>query len=271
MEEKTQSSNSLAIPGAIIVAGLFIAGAIFMTNGNAPDGGSNTVAGDTNTATEPAVPKLEKGDHIVGNPDAKIVIVEYSDTECPFCKNFHSTMNQVMETYGKDGQVAWVYRHFPLSIHPKAQKEAEATECAAELGGNEGFWEYINALFETTPSNNGLDLAVLPDIAEQVGLDRVAFQTCLDSGKYAEEVQKDFNNGVAVGVGGTPHSIGIMEDGGGFIIPGAQQYTIVDTAIKIGLKSGNSGLVNKYTDLISRRASAQEINAFISENFPDGL
>lgn len=106
-------------------------------------------------------PVTEK-DHIAGNPNAELLIVEYSDPECPFCKRFHETMMQVMNEYGKTDKVAWVYRHFPLdSIHSKARKEAEAIECAGELGGNDKFWEYLNKLEEITPANNQLDPALL--------------------------------------------------------------------------------------------------------------
>ena len=132
---------------------------------------------------------VTQDDHVKGDRDAKISIVEFSDTECPFCKRFHPTMQKVVEEY--DGQVNWVYRHFPLtSIHPKSPKEAEATECAAELGGNDGFWSYVDRLFEITPSNNGLDLSKLPEIAEEVGLNKTEFEECLDSGKYAQKVQE---------------------------------------------------------------------------------
>jgi protein-disulfide isomerase len=106
-------------------------------------------------------PVTEK-DHITGNPQADVVLIEYSDTECPFCKRFHETMIQVMAEYGASGKVAWVYRHFPLdALHSKARHEAEATECATELGGNEKFWAYLNKLEEITPSNNGLDASLL--------------------------------------------------------------------------------------------------------------
>src|SRR3989338_2531696 len=102
------------------------------------------------------VGELTDRDHLRGDPKATVKVVEFSDLECPFCKNFHRTMQQVMSEYS--GQVAWVYRHFPLdSLHSKARKEAEASECAAELGGNDGFWAYVDKLFEITPSNNGLD------------------------------------------------------------------------------------------------------------------
>ena len=144
----------------------------------------------------------------LGNPKAPIMIVEFSDTECPYCKTFHATMHQVIDTYGKTGKVAWVYRHFPIdNIHSKARKEAEATECAAELGGNDGFWKYLDNLYKITPSNNELDLSLLPKIAEDSGLDKEKFVTCLDSGKYADKVEKDYQDAVAAGGQGTPYPV----------------------------------------------------------------
>lgn len=105
-------------------------------------------------------------DHILGNPDAPVKVVEFADTECPFCKRFHPTMHQVIQEYGRSGQVAWVYRHFPIDeIHSKARKEATALECANELGGNTTFWQYTDRLYEITPSNNNLDLNELSRIA----------------------------------------------------------------------------------------------------------
>jgi|SRR6185436_4627347 len=103
---------------------------------------------------------ITPSDHSIGSLDADVVIVEYSDTECPFCKTIHPVLHEIVKQYG--GKVAWVYRHFPLdSIHPKTRKEAEATECAAELGGNEVFWAYLDKIFENTPANNGLDPRLL--------------------------------------------------------------------------------------------------------------
>ncbi|MES3031897.1 MAG: thioredoxin domain-containing protein [Patescibacteria group bacterium] len=99
-------------------------------------------------------------DHILGTLDAKIIIVEYSDLECPFCKVFHNTMHQVVEK--SNGDVAWVYRHYPIpQLHAKAFHEAEATECAWEQKGNEGFWKYMDKLFEITTSNDSLDASRL--------------------------------------------------------------------------------------------------------------
>ena len=88
-------------------------------------------------------------DHLRGNPNAPIKIVEFSDLQCPFCKAFQTTMQQVMAEYGQRGQVAWVYRHLPLtSIHRYALPWAEESECAAQLGGSDKFWEYIDTRFE---------------------------------------------------------------------------------------------------------------------------
>jgi len=218
----------------MVISPIFIAGAVYFTNRNdsvTPDAGDDTGTAEINLAP------ITDADHILGNPDAPIVIVEYSDTECPFCKTFHGTMNQIMEEYGKTGKVAWVYRHFPLdSIHPKADKEAEATECAAELGGENMFWEYVNKVYEVTPSNNGLDAAKLPEIAEELGLDREAFQTCLDSGKYADKVEASFQSGVTAGVRGTPHSIIVTTaDGAKYNLQGAQPYSAVKQIIEAGL------------------------------------
>ena len=93
-------------------------------------------------------------DHIVGDINtAKLIIVEYSDLECPYCQRFHATMKQVMEEY--KGEVAWVYRHFPLTqIHPKAMQAALASECAWEQGGNEDFWKYADKVFEAGLQTN---------------------------------------------------------------------------------------------------------------------
>lgn len=84
-------------------------------------------------------------EHVRGNPNASITIVEYSDFQCPFCQRDFATLNAILEQYGDD--VNLVYRHYPLSFHQNAQKAAEASECAAELGGNDTFWEFHDAIF----------------------------------------------------------------------------------------------------------------------------
>lgn len=226
----TPPAQGYAIPFAIVIAGLAIASAIYFGEGKSQTIPNNGKQG--NGVVDP----VTSSDHILGNPNAKIVIVEYSDTECPFCKSFHPTMKQIMNEYGKDGKVAWVYRHFPLPFHTKAPKEAEATECANKLGGNTKFWEYLNTVFEVSPGNNQLDPAELPKIAKTVGLDVDAFNTCLTSGEMKKIVDADLVSGQKAGVSGTPYSIVLVDGKAVTDINGAQPYELVKAQIDELLK-----------------------------------
>lgn len=222
--------QNYAVPFAIVIAGLAIAGAIYFGDGK--KGAIPSAAQQAGATVDP----VTAADHILGNPNAKIVIIEYSDTECPFCKSFHPTLQRIMSEYGKDGQVAWVYRHFPLPFHTKSPKEAEATECANKLGGNTKFWEYVNKVFEITPGNNQLDPAELSKIAKTIGLDEAAFNACLSSGEMKSIVDKDIAGGTKAGVSGTPFSIVMINKKPTSAINGAQPYEAVKAAIDEALK-----------------------------------
>lgn len=225
-------------PISVVVAAVIIGGAILLGDGMPrPSGNAQpTVGNETALAAQlDAVAPVTTQDHVRGNPQAEVVIIEYSDTECPFCKRFHETMQQVMTQYGD--RAAWVYRHFPLDqLHQKARSEAVALECANELGGNEAFWKYTDRLFEITPSNDGLDAAELPKIASYIGLDVSAFRTCLSSGKYDAHVEADVQNATATGGNGTPWSIVVTKSGKKFPLSGAQPYEevvkLIDEALK---------------------------------------
>lgn len=218
------------VPLAIVVAGVMIAGAIYL-GGSKPSG--NTY-GTGDTAKTEVAPVTEK-DHILGDRNADLVIVEYSDLECPFCKVFHNTMKEVVREY--EGKVAWVYRHFPIAqLHAKAKTEAEATECAAEQGGNQMFWKYVDEVYATTNSNDSLDLGELPRIAEDLGLDVTAFNSCLSSGKYSKLIDRSVEEAVKAGARGTPYSIIIAKDGKQTIINGAEPLANVRVKIDALLK-----------------------------------
>lgn len=224
--------QNLAVPIAIVIAGVIIAGAVFYSSTKTPANNNADQIPPKDSQEITGLKDVSSEDHILGNPDAQLAIVEFSDTECPYCKNFHQTMNQIMDEYGKTGKVKWIYRHFPLdALHDKTRKEAEATECAADLGGNEKFWAYINRLYEITPSNNGLDLAELPKIATYVGLDKKAFESCLASGKFASKVEANYQDGLSTGVEGTPYSVIISKDGKKYPISGALPYQQIKIAI----------------------------------------
>ncbi len=224
----------LGVPVAIVIAGALIAAAVYFGSSKFGGGAKVAATADTNTEqAEPAVGEVRPvtdADHIRGAANAPVTVVEYVDLECPFCKRFHPTLQQLIKEYPDD--VRWVYRHFPLdAIHSKARKEAEATECAGELGGDDKFWAYVDRLFEVTPSNDGLDPAELSKIAEYVGLNRAQFESCLSSGKYAQHVADDLADAEAAGGRGTPHSVVLAPDGQKFPISGAQPYPAVKQVV----------------------------------------
>lgn len=206
--------------------------------------GSAGAAGAGNPQAAPQAPPqagevapVTEDDYIKGNRNARIALIEYSDTECPFCKRFHSTAQQAVDEYPDD--VMWVYRHFPLDqIHSKARKQAEAIECAGKLAGNDGFWALTDKIFEVTPSNNGLDNSTLPDLAADVGLNSSAIKTCIDSGEMAQNVEEDYQSGLKAGVTGTPGNILLdTKTGETQLIPGAVPYPQIQQAIDAMLVS----------------------------------
>ena len=226
--------EKLSVPIAVVIAGALIAGALYFSNIKTPV----KVAGNVPVANATvSMRPVTIDDHILGNPNADVIIVEYSDPECPYCKTFHNTLRQIMNVYGKDGKVAWVYRHFPIDqLHSKSRNEAQAMECANELGGVGKFWEFTNALYDTTNSNNSLDPAELPKIAKNVGLDVTAFNSCLSSGKYAAKVEADYQDAIKAGGIGTPNSIILSKDGTKTPVEGAVSYEALKNIIDALLK-----------------------------------
>lgn len=221
-------NNNYVLPVVIIIAGLLIAGAVFF-------GGKAQVPTPGGNGTGQAINfrLVDSTDHILGNPNAQVKVIEYADLECPYCKQFQTTMNQVMSFYGQSGQVAWVFRHFPLGqIHSKAPNEAAAAECAADQGGNTAFFAFIDKLYEVTPGENNLDPAQLPVIAKDVGLNVDQFNTCLASGKNAAKVQASYSDAIAAGGQGTPYIlISINGSKDAVVLNGAQPYDSMRAAI----------------------------------------
>ena len=206
-----EQKNNLMIPASIILAGFLIAGGIYLSDKSKTPTTQNNNPAATNSIDINLNP-VSKTDHILGNPDAAVTVVEFSDTECPFCKMFQTTMQTVIDTYGKDGKVAWVYRDFPLDMHPKSRKESEAIECVNELGGSTAFWKMLDMIYTNTPSNNGLDATKLPEFAKEAGVDVTKFNTCLASGKYASTVEAYVQDGLKAGVQGTPFSVLVLKN-----------------------------------------------------------
>jgi len=138
-------------------------------------------------------------DAVKGDADAPITIIEFSDFQCPFCSRFYTdTLGQIEKDYIDTGKAKLVFRDFPLSFHPEAQPAALAAECGKEQGK---FWEFHDAIFENQGSI-GADL--YQKIAKDNGLDMAKFNDCISTEKYKSEIQKDFTDGSAAGVSGTP-------------------------------------------------------------------
>lgn len=236
-QHNPQTQAALGTPIAIVIAGAFVAAALYFggTSGTAPSLKPETRQDPQQANKMQAVEPVTSSDHIRGDKNAPVVIVEYADFECPFCKRFHGTVQQIVSEYGE--KVAWVYRHFPLDqLHAKARREAVASECANELGGNDAFWAFTDRFYELTPSNDQTDIeTVLPQIAREIGLNEAAFRTCLTSGKYDTHVEENYQNAVATGGTGTPWSIVIGAGGKKYPISGSLPYESVKSIIEQAL------------------------------------
>jgi len=174
-------------------------------------------------------------DPVKGDPDAPITIVEFSDFQCPFCKRFHeTTLPLIQENYIDTGKVKFVYRDFPLeSIHPNgAIPAAVASECADEQGM---FWQYHDKIFQNQKNWERLaaeDVAKeLKAYAQELGLNTNQFNDCLNSGKYMDEVNKDFQDAVSYGLTGTPAFFIGNEKDGYIKVTGAQPYSVFQNVL----------------------------------------
>lgn len=188
------------------------------------NGGNNNNSPIVRTPTTPTadapVPEATSKDHVRGNLNkAKVVLIEYSDIQCPYCGALHPTLQQLANDYGDD--VAWVYRHFPLtSIHPEAAPAANAAECAGEQGK---FWEFTDILFANQKSLND---AYYKQVAKDLKLKTGQFNDCVDSGKYDDLVAQQSLDGQAAGATGTPATFI-----NGTLVSGAVPYESMATMI----------------------------------------
>lgn len=177
-------------------------------------------------------------DPVLGDKNAPVTIVEFSDYECPFCKrHFDETFPQLVKNYVDTGKVKIVYRDFPLSFHdPMATKEAVAANCAGKQGGDSKYFEYHDEIFTRTKSNgNGLSEADLTTIATDLGLNLSSFNSCIADAAQTDEVKKDIADGSAAGASGTPtFVIGKSTNTGeidGDLVVGAQPYAAFQAVI----------------------------------------
>lgn len=197
--------------------------------------GANTNATPVPTVAQPQpaatpsgdpslLPAVSASDYIRGSKDAKITLIEYSDFECPFCQRHKGTIDKILSNYS--GKVRFIYRHFPLSFHPEAQKAAEAFECAGEQGKA---YEMHDKIYEANAAGTmGVD--TWKKAAKDLGLNATKFNDCLDTGKYVSKISQEQNDGAAAGVEGTPATFvnGTLVSGA---VPYEQFKTIIDSLL----------------------------------------
>lgn len=222
--EHTKDKFTLTTPVAIVLAGALIAIALLYALIYAPKtGGTQVVTNPTGTGQQQVkgIPPVTDTDHVRGNPKtAQLTLVEYSDLQCPYCAQFHPTMEKFKEEYGD--KIAWVYRHFPLTqIHPEAIPGAVAADCVAKAKGNEAFWRFIGGVFV---NQKAIGAALYKQLALQEGISASDLDACIAKNDTAP-IQSSYNEAVAAGGNGTPFTV-ILDKKGNVVgsFPGAIGY-----------------------------------------------
>lgn len=192
------------LPLSILVAAVMISGSVLYTRGGqtniAQESPTEEVLGSANIDISP-------DDHILGDPNAPVAIVEFSDFQCPFCRSFWTGAYQQLKTdYIDTGKAFLVYKHLPLSFHPAAGFSAQATECAEEQGK---FWELHDEIFARQAATGSLGTVeytrdMLLQWADEIGIDTAALTACMDAGTYDQRIGADMTLANSVGVSGTP-------------------------------------------------------------------
>ena len=193
-------------------------------NGGTGNGGSGTGA-----TSPPTRVKVDfKDEPYLGDTNSKVVIIEFTDFQCPFCKlAFDTTYPSIRSDYVDTGKVLYVVRDFPLPKHTEADEAAEAANCAGEQS-LDNFWKMHDLLFSKQDewAGNSNPKNVFKVYAKGLGLNTVAFNSCLDSNKYQSEIQADIQDGIKYGVDGTP-TFYIGTPAKGFVeVIGAQPLSI---------------------------------------------
>lgn len=214
---------------AIIIAGILIAGAIIFTNSRAPVAAGQAAAAATGTLDSANIRPPSKNDHIVGSPNADIVLIEYSDFQCPYCTMIYPTLKKIVSE--SNGKIAWVYRHLPLtSIHPQAEPSANASECVAAQLGNDGFWKFAEAVINNQSQMNPTYYASL---AQQLGANIDTYNRCMQDSTYQQVIDADATEAQGAGGTGTPFVVAInTKNGKAAPISGALPYAQIMTVIK---------------------------------------
>lgn len=233
MEKASFVEKSAPAIFIVVVVLAFAVGVLWQKVSNIEKGGVADTQGDAaevqGKLTEDqaaAIPAVSDNDHIMGSKDADIVLIEYSDFECPYCASFHPS---VADAYNNnEGKVAVVFRHYPLeAIHPRALPAALASECIVEVAGNDKFWEFADFAF-ADQENNLTDEGILTFVSDN-GVDKTAFQACVNEAKFTDKINEMSDGGSAAGVMGTPATFVLNKKGSAWLVSGADPATLTST------------------------------------------
>lgn len=233
--EETQTTKkdlNISIPAAIITGAAIIGLALFLALGKGTSPTAVKKAQNDTTPTEVPAELLvvKQGEFVRGSADASIIVFEYSDSDCPFCKQFHDTMKTIVSD--AKGSVGWVYRLFPLSIHPNAQTEALALSCAGELGGGDAFWSFLDTVMNVTLNPDPKSNEALTTFAVQSGVDQALFTACMKKAD-TKVIDRDTKDAESIGARGTPFSIIVnTKTGKQVVVPGAMPLENMKKAIE---------------------------------------
>ncbi len=232
--------DAIAVPGAIVLAGLVIAGAIFFTNrGKSED--DTDVAGETETAQEDAgvneefpqaTTNIGESPYLGDIKKAKVALVEYTDFQCPYCEKYAvETEGDIISNYVDTGEIIYVIRNLPLDFHGQITIDsAHAGLCVNEIEGAEKYFEFYSKAFSQASADD------LANIAKDMGVNMTKYNDCMASDRYVDEIEADKAAATAAGVQGTPgFVIGVLDEDGnveGKLIAGAYPYASFEALIE---------------------------------------
>ncbi len=210
------------IPITIILGSLLVSFAIYM----------NTTSNVKPIKNTSAIRPVSTLDHILGNPNAAVKIIEYSDFNCYYCADFQKTLRRIINDYGPTGNVAWIFRELPLTkTSNNSFKVAQAAECVSSTAGNNAFWKFANIVFSNRPVNQ----TKLGQYISEAGANPNDVAKCIMNGSINKRILSDKSNALEIGADGTPYTVILSPNSAPVIVSGAYPYSyikqVIDTAI----------------------------------------
>ena len=219
-------------PVAVLIAGAMISGAIVYSLQRSPVPQGENVAAvgarEQGASSAEKVQKVTEKDHVFGDVDAKITLIEFSDFQCPYCASLHPTLTRIVEE--SSGSIKWVYRHFPLTaIHDEANTAALASECIAQYAGNDAFWTFAEKVFK---NQKRLGTPFYEELASAAGVSPKDFASCMISKDTTARITANLDDAIASGGQGTPYVVIVNADGRISSFSGALPYAQVVAQIE---------------------------------------